>query len=189
MIDLARQGWRWMIAQGTLTLLFGLAVSIWPGSTILLLVILFVFSLIGGGLASMVLMFSDTDNILAVVGLGLLGLASLALGVVAIIWPQVAAVGLLVIIILQALLAAVFLIILGVKVRQLEHGGGWWAIIPGVVVCALVPALLIWRGGSITGPGDAIGTYAAIAGIVLLVGGFLISRELRDAPQPTVAAH
>jgi hypothetical protein len=41
MIDLARQGWRWMILQGALTLLVGLAVSIWPHSTMLLLLILF----------------------------------------------------------------------------------------------------------------------------------------------------
>jgi uncharacterized membrane protein HdeD (DUF308 family) len=189
MIDLARQGWRWMIVQGALTLLAGLAVSIWPDSTMLLLLILFVFAAIGGGLASMVLMFNRTDNILAVVGLGLLGLAGLALGVVAIIWPQVAAVGLLVVIILQALFAAVFLIMLGIRVRQLRHRGGWWTIIPGIVACASVPALLIWRWTSTTGPGDVVGAYAAIAGIVLIVGGFLIPRELRDAPQPAVATH
>src|SRR5262245_57368342 len=40
MIDLARQGWRWMIVQGALTLLIGIAISIWPDSTMLLLLIL-----------------------------------------------------------------------------------------------------------------------------------------------------
>ena len=189
MIDLARQGWRWMVIHGTLTLLFGVAVSIWPDSTIVLLLILFAFSAIGGGLASLVLMFSRTENILAVVGLGLLAFASLALGVVSIIWPQVAGVGLLIFIILQALFAAVFLIILGIRVRQDQHSGGWWALIPGIVACALVPVLLIWRAGNITGPGDVLGAFAAIEGIIVIVGGFLISRELPGAPQATVAAH
>ena len=189
MIDLARQGWRWMIIQGALTLLVGLAISIWPDSTTRLLLVLFAFSGIGGGLACLVLMFNRTDNILAVVGLALLAFASLALGVVAIIWPQVALVGLVIFIILQALFAAVFLIMLGVRVRKLGRSGGWWAIIPGVVACALVPVLLIWRGSGTTGPGDVLGAYAAIEGLILIVGGFLISRELRDAPQPTVTAH
>jgi uncharacterized membrane protein HdeD (DUF308 family) len=189
MIDLARQVWRWMVIQGTLTLLFGVAVSIWPDSTIVLLLILFAFSAIGGGLASLVLMFSRTENILAVVGLGLLAFASLALGVVAVIWPQVAAVGLLIFIILQALFAAIFLIILGIRVRQDQHSGGWWALIPGIAACALVPVLLIWRAGNITGPGDVLGAFAAIEGIIVIVGGFLISRELPGASQATVAAH
>ena len=58
-----------------------------------------------------------------------------------------------------------------------------------IVACALVPALLIWRASAVTGQGDVLGAYAAIEGIILIVGGFLISRELRGAPQPTVAAH
>jgi len=188
-IDLARQSWRWMIAQGALTLLFGLAISIWPDSTMLLLLLLFAFAAIGGGLASLVLMFSRTDNILAVVGLAILGFASLALGVVAIIWPQVAAVALLVVIILQALFAAIFLIILGISVRRLRHSGGWWAIIPGVVACMTLPALLISRWAGTTGAGDVLVAFAAVTGIVLIVAGFLIPRELRGAPQPAVAAH
>ena len=189
MIDLARQGWRWMMIQGALTLVVGLAISFWPTSTRTLLLVLFAFSAIGGGIASLVLMFSRTNNILAVVGLALLAFASLALGVVAIIWPEVAVVGLVIFIILQALFAAIFLIMLGIKVRQLEHSGGWWAIIPGVLACALIPALLIWRGSGTNGPGDVLGAYAAIEGIILIIAGFLISRELREAPQPTVTAH
>ena len=187
MIDLARQGWRWMIVQGALTLLFGLAVSIWPNNTILLLMILLAFAAIGGGLASLVLMFTSKDNILAVVGLGLLGIASLVLGVVAILWPPVVAVALLVVIVLQALLVAIFLIVLGFRVRQLNHSGGWWSIIPGVIACASVPALLIWAWTGATGPGDVVGAYAAIVGIILIVGGLLIPRELRGAPRPAVA--
>src|SRR4051794_11647594 len=144
MIDLARQGWRWMIVQGALTLLFGLAVSIWPNNTIVLLLALLAFAAIGGGLTSLVLMFTSKDNILAVVGLGMLGVASLVLGVVAIMWPPVAAVALLVVIVLQALLAAIFLIVVGIRIRQLNHSGGWWTITPGVIACASVPALLIW---------------------------------------------
>jgi len=189
MIDLARQGWRWMVVQGVLTLLFGLAVSIWPNNTLVLLLILLAFAAIGGGLASMVLMFTSKDNILAVVGLGLFGIASMVLGVVAIIWPPVAAVGLLVAIVLQALIAAGFLIVLGLRMRSIRHSGGWWTIIPGIVACAIVPVLLIWAGNSTTGPGDVVGVYAAIEGIVLIVAGLLIPRELRDAPQPPVAAH
>jgi uncharacterized membrane protein HdeD (DUF308 family) len=189
MIDLARQSWRLIIIQGALTLLFGIAISIWPAGTTMLLLVLLGFSAIVGGVASLVMMFSRTNNIFAVVGLALAAFASLALGVVTIIWPQVAVVGLVVFIILQALFAAIFLILLGINVRQLEHSGGWWAIIPGVVACALIPALLIWRGGGTTGPGDVLGAYAAIEGIILIVSGFLISRELRDAPQPTVTAH
>jgi uncharacterized membrane protein HdeD (DUF308 family) len=189
MIDLARQGWRWMIVQGALTLLGGIAISIWPDSTRMLLLILLGLSAIGGGLACLVLMFNRTDNILAMVGLALVALASLALGVVTFIWPEVATVGLVVFIILQAVFAAIFLIVLGVMVRRSGSGGGWWAIIPGGIACALVPVLLIWSGGGTTGSGDVLGIFAALAGLILIVGGFLIPRGLRETPQPAVAAH
>ena len=189
MIDLARQGWRWMIVQGALTLLVGIAISIWPDRTRILLLILLGLSTIGGGVACLVLMFNRTDNILAMVGLALLALATLALGVVTFIWPEVATVGLVVFIILQAVFAAIFLIVLGVMVRRNGRGGGWWAIIPGGIACALVPVLLIWRASGTTGPGDVLGIFAALAGLILIVGGFLIPRELRETPQPAVAAH
>ena len=121
MIDLARQGWRWMIVQGALTLLVGLAISIWPDSTRVLLLILLGLSAIGGGLACLVLMFKRTDNILAMFGLALLALASLALGVVTFIWPEVATVGLLVFIILQAVFATMWRNTTGEDLFQSEY--------------------------------------------------------------------
>ena len=186
MIDLARQGWRWVIVQGALTLLFGLAIGMWPQSTRNLLLIVLVLSGIGGGLASMILMLREKENIVAAVGLGLLGIACLVLGITSLIWPEVATIGLIVFIVLEALAAATFLIMVGISVRQ-TNGGGLLAIISGIIAFLIVPAVLIWGAGATTGSGQLIGAYATLEGVILIVAGALLPRELPGAPQPRAA--
>jgi uncharacterized membrane protein HdeD (DUF308 family) len=165
---LARNWWKFLLRGGA-AILFGVLAFIWPGATLLALVLLWgAYALVDGVLALWA----------AVTGAGaaprwwlaVVGVAGVAAGLITFFWPGVASLALLMVIAAWAIVTGVMQIIGAVRLRK-EIEGEWLLALSGIlsIVFGLLivsqPAVgavaLVWMLGAIA---IAIGaTYVALA--------------------------
>lgn len=160
----------WLVAlRGVAGILFGLIALFAPGATILSIILVFsAYMLVDGG-------FGIASAIMAARrgqrwGLLLLeGLADIATGVIALLWPAITVVAFILLLSAWAVITGVLM--LGAAFKHKREGWGWLAfsgitsILFGVVlvIAPLIGAVVLtWW----------IGAYALVFGAVLLVFGF-----------------
>jgi uncharacterized membrane protein HdeD (DUF308 family) len=171
MDELLRDSW-WMLAlRGSLALLFGILAIIWPGATLLVLVAFFAaWMLIGGGAS----VYAATRNRHADKGwwvVLLLGLVSLAAGVIAVFNPGITILVLVVVMGVNALITGVLEIAMAIRLRQQVRRewmlalAGAASVIFGVLVLFFPVAgafALVW----------IVSFYAVFTGVLLLALAF-----------------
>jgi len=93
--QVSRNYWRILAIRGLLAVLFGLAALVWPGLTLLVLVLLFgAYALVDGVIA--VIVSLQERRVFARWWVLLLeGLAGIAAGVLTFVWPSISALALL----------------------------------------------------------------------------------------------
>jgi len=175
---LVHERW-WAVAlRGLCALAFGVLALVWPGMTVEVLVILFgVFALAAGvlTLVAAVGRIERRQRVLMVLQ-GVLGIAA---GLVALGWPLLAAVALLLVIAVWALVIGLFEIIAAIRVRP--GGAGRWllglsgalGVILGILLLALPVAgvlVVVWL----------IAVYAIVVGIGLVALGFVMRGRLKQ---------
>jgi uncharacterized membrane protein HdeD (DUF308 family) len=152
-----------LILRGVLAIAVGIIALAWPGVTILALVILFaVYAFIGAGLRAMAAFSSVTAG--PVFGNLLLGLLDLAAGVVAVVWPGVTALALVLIVAFWAFTGG-FLEIFA-AFRSGETAGTRALFILGGLVSVAFGVVLFSR------PGLGAVTLALLFGLFNLTSGF-----------------
>src|ERR1700744_504188 len=131
----------YLILLGVLAIIVGIIALAWPGATVLALVILFaVDAFIGAGLQLARAFSGRTAG--PVVGHLLLGLAGLAAGVIALVWPGPTALVLVLVLGIWALTAGFFEIFAGFQsgetagIRAIFILGGLVSVAFGVVLLA-----------------------------------------------------
>ena len=170
---------RWLIAlRGVLAIVFGILAFIWPGVTATALVYLFAgYAIIDGliTIASGIRNRETNDRW----WLALLeGLVSIIAGVVAFLFPGMAAVTLVFVIAIWAIITGVLEIITAIRLR-LEIENEWALGLTGVASIILGVIMIINPGAGILGLVWAIGGYAIIFGILMLILAFS-ARRLAD---------
>ncbi|HEV7800972.1 MAG TPA: HdeD family acid-resistance protein [Burkholderiales bacterium] len=186
MNELLRRSW-WMLAvQGVLAILFGVLTMLWPGATLLVLVALFAtWALLGGG-ASVVaaVKHRHTDKGWWIVLL--LGLVSLAAGVIAIFNPGITIFVLVLLMGANALVTGVLQIVMAIRLRKtIEREwllvlAGAVSVIFGVLVFAFPAAgalAMVWL----------VSFYATFTGVLLLALAFR-ARKWAATPGPSKEA-
>lgn len=171
MDDLLRHSW-WMLAlQGVLAITFGVLALLWPGATLLVLVALFAAWALISGVASMVaaVKHRNADNGWWLVLL--LGIVSIAAGVIAVLNPGITIFVLVLLMGVNALVTGVLQIVMAIRLRKaierewLLALAGTVAVIFGVLVF-LFPAAgafaLVWL----------VSFYAMLTGMLLLALAF-----------------
>jgi uncharacterized membrane protein HdeD (DUF308 family) len=167
MVSALKANWWMLVLRGIVAIAFGIVSFIWPQVTVLALVFL---------LAA----FAFVEGIFAFAGafgyglpggqrllLILLGLLGVAVGVVAVARPGLAALTILVWVAWWAIIAGVIQIVVAIEMRkEIENE---WALIIGALLCILFGVLLLWRPfpGIIT-LAYLFGFYAIIFGIAML---------------------
>jgi uncharacterized membrane protein HdeD (DUF308 family) len=167
---LARNWWL-ILLRGVCAVIFGMLTFIWPGVTLLTLVLLYgAYALIDGAIAIWA----------AIVGgepaprwwLLIVGLLGIAAGLVTLLMPGVTAVVLLIFIAFWAILTGVMQIVGAIRLRK--EIDNEWMLAAGGVLSVLFGVILIVQPGA-----GALGLVFVIGAYAVIYGGILIGLALR----------
>jgi uncharacterized membrane protein HdeD (DUF308 family) len=170
-MTLARNWWL-LALRGLCAIAFGILAFIWPGITLGALVFLYgAFALVDGVLSIFAAIFKGQGSGTPWWALVLVGLLSIAAGVVAFAWPGITALILLYLIAAWAIVSGIFEIIAAIKLRK-EIDNEWWLALTGVLSVIFGLMLMARPGAGAIAVIWLIGTYAIIFGIFHLALAF-----------------
>lgn len=158
----------WAFAwRGGLALAFGILALVWPGLTLLWLVALFAaFALLGGG-ASVVNAIKNRRSYDDWWVMLLLGLVSLAAGVIAVIHPDLTALVLVLLMGANAIVTGILDIVLAIRLRRAIRGE-WVLMLAGLVGIAFGIFVFLFPAAGALAMVWLISLYAMITGFLLL---------------------
>lgn len=162
----------WLFAvRGVLAIIFGLLAMIWPGSAMLVLVLLFgAFALLDGIFAVAVGIASHGyfERWWAVL---LEGLSGIVIGILTFFWPTMTALALLYFIAAWAIITGILEIVAAIKFRRVIPGE-WAMILNGLLSFILGALLFISPAAGVLGLVWLIGIYAIVAGVTEMIFAF-----------------
>ena len=162
------QHWKWIALRGLAAVLFGVLALAWPGLVLTVLIAIFgayalvdgIFSLIGAWR-----MRHEGEPLWPLLVVGLLGVLA---GLVALFWPQITALGLLMLIAIWAIAIGALQIIAALRVRQLLVNE-WWLGLSGALSLLFGLLLLVFPGAGALAMIWLIGVYALVFGVLLIL--------------------
>jgi uncharacterized membrane protein HdeD (DUF308 family) len=177
MFNLMTQNW-WAIAlRGLVALLFGIAKFMWPGITLWVLVALFGAYTLVNGVFAVIEAFSRDVSRERWRPLLFEGVVSLVIGVVAITWPGLTAMGLLYLIAFWAIVTGVFEIITAIRLRR-EIRGEWMMALIAILSMAFGFLLIAFPLVGALSVVLMIGAFAFATGALMIALAFKL-RSLR----------
>lgn len=175
--------WWPYVLRGAAAVLFGVLAIAMPGMALLTLVLLFGAYALVDGVLSLIAAIGGTRSPRQHPrwALVVMGVVSIAAGLVAMLMPGITALALLFVIAGWAVAMGVMEIIAGARLSG--RGVGAWALVAsGVLSVVLGVMLALFPGAGALGLVLLIGVYAIIFGVLLIVQGLQLRRRLR-APE------
>jgi uncharacterized membrane protein HdeD (DUF308 family) len=171
---MARNWWLFAL-RGVSAVIFGVLALLWPGVTLLVLVLFIGAYLLLDGLLTGVgaLRHRDSNRRGWLVLLG--SLASIVIGIVTFVWPGLTAVALLYLVTAWAVITGVLEITAAVQLRK-DIANEWVLGLAGLASIALGVVLYLWPGAGLLSLVWLVGSYAILFGVLLIMLGF----RLRD---------
>lgn len=173
-LEAVARHWWILTIRGVLAILFGLLAWIWPGITLLVLVILFgAYALVDG-------IFAIGAAIRGGAGrsrkwLVVTGVAGIVAGLVTLTWPGVTALVLLLLIAWWAVLTGIFEIVAGIRLRQ-QIEGEWIYIVSGVISVIFGIMLFVWPVSGALAVIWIIGFFSILFGLAMIVASLRLRR-------------
>jgi uncharacterized membrane protein HdeD (DUF308 family) len=171
--------------RGLFALLFGGIVFFWPGISLLALVFLFGFYVLADGLFAIVSAIRAADRHKRWWPLLLEGIAGIAAGIMAFLWPGITALVLLYLIAAWAIITGLFEIVAAVQLRK-EIQGEWLLALGGIASVVFGVLLVVFPGAGALAVVWLIGAYSTLFGILLMILAVrLYQRRGRQSGEPT----
>lgn len=171
MLSLLSRRW-WLVGlRGLFAVIFGVLAFVWPGITLMALVLLFAaYALVDGVLAIFTAIGSRE------VGrprwlLWLEGIAGVVAAVLTIVWPEITALVLLALVAAWALVTGFCEIVAAIRLRK-EIEGEWLLVLSGIASVVFGLALVLWPGAGALAMIWLIGAYAVAFGVLLIALAF-----------------
>lgn len=163
---LARNWWL-LLLRGIAGIIFGVLAFVWPGITLLTLVIFYgAYALLDGIFAiGAAFRGGEAQSRWWLILIGILGIAA---GLLTFLWPGITALVLALFIGVWSLVHGIFEIIGAIKIRK-EIDNEWWLVLSGVLSVLFGLVMLIMPGAGALALVWVIGAYSIIFG-ALLVG-------------------
>lgn len=170
MLPVLARYWWLILLRGIAAILFGILAFIWPGITLVTLVLFYgAFALIDGVLALAHAIMGDNKG--SRWWLALIGVLGILVGVLTFVWPGVTALVLLVFIATWAIILGIFQIIGAIRLRK-EIDNEWTIGLSGALSVLFGVVLLAAPGPGAIGLIWVIGAYAIVFGILLVMAAF-----------------
>lgn len=187
MLELLVRRWWMVVLRGALALIFGILSIVWPGITILALVILWgAYALVDGLTAVMLGLTDRSAPGEHRITYGLLGLLGIIAGVLTLVWPAATALVLLLIIAFWAIIAGVVQLAAAIRLRKVITNE-WFLALSGVVCLVLGIMLIVQPAKGAVTLVVVIATFAMVWGVSLILFGLRLHRlgkTLEAQPTP-----
>lgn len=170
MLSMLSRNWWVFVLRGVLAALFGILALIWPGATLLTLVLLFGAYALADGVFAVVAGISSYGSNERWWAMLLAGLAGIGIGLLTFFWPGVTAMALLYFIAAWAVIRGVFEIVAAIQMRRVITGE-WLMILGGVLSVIFGLLLVIFPGTGALSLILVIGAFAILFGIMLVILG------------------
>ncbi len=166
MLDGLARNWWAILLRGILAVLFGVLAFLWPGITLLTLILLY------GG-------FAFADGVLSLIAavrggsptprwwLVVVGLMGIAVGVLTLFLPVVTGFVLLMFIAAWAVVTGAMQVYGAIKLRD-EIEGEWWLIASGLLSILFGIMLVAWPGAGALAMVLVIGSFAIVYGALMI---------------------
>ncbi|PZP60605.1 HdeD family acid-resistance protein [Pseudoxanthomonas winnipegensis] len=168
-VPVSRSWWVFLLF-GLVAVLFGVSTLIWPGGTVLALVLVFGAFSLADGLVSLISAFSR-EHALPRWLLALYALISIAFGVLAIAQPAQMAAALLWLLAVWLVIAGVARIVFAVQVRK-HIRGEWLLVLSGVLSILLGVLFFVFPAAGLLTMALWFGIGAIVYGVLQLVVAF-----------------
>jgi uncharacterized membrane protein HdeD (DUF308 family) len=188
-ISSSMQSWGFLALRGVLLVLFGLACAAWPAVTVQLLVAFFAAYALVGGAAWVFGALRQRPLGRPGRGAMLLGVLGLAAGSIAVLYPAITVLVLVLLMGANALVTGVFDIVMAIELRR-AIGREWLLALSGAVsVLFGILVLLFPLGAGLLALVFLVGLYALVAGLLLLAAAVRLRAWARlHAPRSSPAA-
>lgn len=169
MLELMARNWWVLMVRGIVAVILGVAVFIWPGITLSVLVLLWgVYAMVDGVLALVVAFQGRTAN-RWITGLG--GVVGIAAGVIAFVWPDITALALTFVVAAWAILTGILELVAAIQLRK-EISGEFWLGLSGVLSMVFGVLLFLFPGAGMLSLLWLLGVYEIAFGISTIILGF-----------------
>jgi uncharacterized membrane protein HdeD (DUF308 family) len=186
MLHALAKGWWLLLLRGIAAIVFGVLAFLWPGLTLVTLVLLYgAFALVDGVL-SLVAAFTGGAKPVPTWWLVVVGLLGIAAGAVTFLWPGITAVLLVLFIGAWALVHGIFEIIGAIQLRK-EFDNEWMLILGGVLSVIFGVIILIAPGAGALGLVWAIAAYSIVFGILFIALSLRLRKHSHAAATPATA--
>jgi uncharacterized membrane protein HdeD (DUF308 family) len=170
--------WWLLTLRGVAAISFGVLAFLWPGITLLTLVIFFGAYALVNGVLSFILATKTSRNFPRFTGLILPGLISIAAGLVAFFTPGLTALTLVIVIGSWSIVNGVMEIVEAVRLRK-EISNEWLLVLAGIAGILFGVAFLIWPGAGAVVLVWWVASFAIFFGILLIAASFRL-RHFRN---------
>ena len=183
MKHLLASNWDMFLVRGILAILFGVATLLMPGITLVVLVVLFgAYALVDGIILS-ILAFKNRNYNADWWLMLLMGLVSIAAGVLTFAWPGITAASLFYVIVAWAIVTGISQVVYAIRFRKVIEGK-WLLVLDGILSIAFGILLITQPIAGALAVLWLIGGYAIAYGVILTVLAFrLRNLETKDNVQ------
>jgi uncharacterized membrane protein HdeD (DUF308 family) len=167
--------WWIFLLNGVASILFGIMAFVWPGITILTLVLLFGIYCLADGFTAIWASFVKNDTGRSWWQMLLIGLVSIGAGIMAIAWPGISVAALLLVIAAWAIVRGVFEIVAAIELRKVIDNE-WWLILAGLASIFFGIALVAQPAIGAVVMAWWIGAFACVRGLLMLALAFKLRK-------------
>ena len=180
LLQMIQRSW-WVLAlYGVISILFGIGAVVWPLTTALALAWAFGVMALAEGVTSVVALF-DKNTPISKGWLAIYALASIAFGLVAVIFPGTVAGVLLLFLAAWLVVGGIYRIMFAVRVRK-QIEGEWWIALSGILSIILGVLFFAYPAAGLVSVTVWIGAFVLIYGVFQVMAALRIRKMVGPAP-------
>lgn len=164
--ELSRSWWL-ILLRGIAGIAFGILAAIWPGLTLLTLILLYGAYALVDGVFSLIAVFAGTGRPSPRWWLIVVGLAGIGVGVLTFLWPGLTTILLIYFIGAWSIVHGIFEIVGAIQLRK-EIDNEWWLMLAGLLSVIFGVLVFAFPGAGALALIWYIGAYAIVFGILLV---------------------